>query len=351
MKLILENFKQALKEEEGEEAGIESMEALLGANYEKFVSYLKGSIKDPRVQAVLKGGLKDRDPSDDVVTFTEASPAVKSLVPTQKEVDIDKSLAFPLKKDPSQFIEKVVSDGPFTVVAPIIIYDNKYVMDGHHRWSTVYACNQNASITAINMSIEGLKPLDALKLIQMAIGVEKKQIPVQTVEGNNLFTIGETEFYSWVKKNTSPETYQLILKNQKLLNKIKAAAEGSATPEEPSQEEELAEAFTSSGYKQFIKGDYLPKYLWSNIQSMRQTSQPVPGAPERGYMPQTDDVNWTKPLKQGEIDIKPPYAKVAENKKLTRSLLKKLIKEEISRLKSKEAVIKEIAARVAKKIS
>ena len=89
----MENWRRFINEAPPEEAAPapESMEALLGAGYEEFVKHLQGSINDPRVQAVLAGGLKDRNATDDVVKFSAAAPAVASLIPTQKEVDIDKN--------------------------------------------------------------------------------------------------------------------------------------------------------------------------------------------------------------------------------------------------------------------
>tara|TARA_R110002074_G_scaffold34943_1_gene95586 strand:+ start:344 stop:1282 length:939 start_codon:yes stop_codon:yes gene_type:complete len=301
----MESWKRFV--EEAESGG--TMQNLLGKKYEDFVSTLQSSIKDPRVQAVLRGGLKDRSAADDVVTFTNTSPAVRNLIPTQKEVDIDKSLAYPLRKDPPQFIEKVTSDGPFTVGSRIVTYANKYVMDGHHRWSTIYAVNKNASINAINMNIEGLGALDALKLIQMAIGVQKKAIPMQFVEGNNLFTIDWAQFRSWIEANVSPKTLALIDQNPK----AKAAVYGTGAINELelpfSSDAKMAKALDSEDAQavDIKKVNALAKYAWSNIVAMRKTSQPVEGAPERGYMPQTDNTNFMEPLKKGEIDIKPPY--------------------------------------------
>ena len=41
---------------------------------------------------------------------------------------------------------------------------------------------------------------------------------------------------------------------------------------------------------------------------MQKTSQPVPGAPKRDFMPQTDQAkNWKEPLAAGDIDMVPPH--------------------------------------------
>ena len=40
------------------------------------------------------------------------------------------------------------------------------------------------------MTIQGIEPLDALKAVQASIGTEIGSIPVQSVEGSNLFKMG-----------------------------------------------------------------------------------------------------------------------------------------------------------------
>jgi hypothetical protein len=54
------------------------------------------------------------------------------------------------------------------------------------------------------------------------------------------------------------------------------------------------------------------EYVWSNVQQMQSTSQPIEGAPKRDFMPQTDDIDWMAPLKAGIIDINEPHGKHKE---------------------------------------
>jgi hypothetical protein len=315
--IIFENFRRFVNEEAQPE-----MDALLGAEYPEFVQWLGSNIKDPKTQALIGSGLKDGVADEDKFTFKSAAIPVSKLKPTQNEIDIDKSLAFPLVKTGGEgFIKNVSSDGPFTVGSPIITFMGKYVVDGHHRWSQLYACNKNASIDAVDVSIQGVDPLDALKAVQMAIGLQVKKIPVQSVKGTNLLNINEDGLKQWIQKNVSPKTTQKMYNaGEDFINKLKEAGGTSAGLANPSTEksghgrreapmdERMLFEISKSRFHKMMVTQILPAYVWSNVASMRKTSQPVPGAGPRDFMPQTDNVPWQQPLKRGEVDIKPPYA-------------------------------------------
>jgi len=301
MKLIMEGWRRYLNEQED---GSINMEKLLGSEYTEFVGWLGNNIKDRKVQKFISSGLADGgDPSDDVFGFSEAAPAVAKLIPTQNEVDIDKSLAFPLVKTQGKgFIQNVSSNGPFTLGDPIVIFNGKWIIDGHHRWSQLYACNKNASITAVNVTIEGLDPLNALKAVQMSIGAQTGKIPVQSVEGINLLTIDERSLAAWIKKAVPVETYKTIAASRGVMKMLTSPPE--AAPEADVNEgAQMQVAMVQAGLIRIIN---------SNIESMQQTSQPVEGAGPRDFMPQTGGVTWEEPLKKGQIDVKPPFAKAAE---------------------------------------
>jgi len=302
MKLIMENWRRFLTEEEERSFDLEK---ILGAEYTKFVGWLGNNIKDEKVRKFIAAGLDDGgEPGDDAFAFSEAAVAVSKLIPTQNEVDIDKSLAYPLVNTQGKgFVQNVSSNGPFTLGDPIVIFNGKWIIDGHHRWSQLYACNKSASITAVNMTIEGIDPLKALKAVQMSIGTQTGEIPVQSVEGVNLLTIDERQLAQWIKTSVPTETYETIAAApavMKLL--IPSEPEGDQSPG-MNEGAQMQSAMVQAGLIRLIN---------SNIESMQQTSQPVKGAGPRDFMPQTGGVTWQEPLEKGEIDVKPPFAKAAE---------------------------------------
>ena len=341
-KMIFENWRGFLNEveeeppapeEEAAAGGASPIEKLLGAdNYVAFVDKLGGNIQDPKVQSVIAAGLKDRDgdASDDVFGFEDIPIPVVDLKPTQMEIDIDKSMAFPYVKNPKSFIAQVSSNGPFTLGSRIITFNGKYIIDGHHRWSGLYVCNKGASINATNLTISGLTPEDVLKAVQMAIGFKAKKIPIQKVEGSNLLKMGESEVAAWIQKNVPPKTSRVIRgAGPEFVEKLKqeggAAEPAAAEPaaEEPSPGlEERKKGKTSKFHRTMVR-QILPAFAWSNIASMRQTSQAVDPKSDRGHMPQTGGVEWKEPLAKGQIDVKPPFAKAAEALRRASKLLER----------------------------
>lgn len=263
-------------------------------DYEKFVQKLGSNAKDPKTKAFIDAGLKDGKPDDDKFKFSKKSIPVKKLIPTQNEVDIDKSLAFPVKKDPSSFIKYNKSDGPFTLLSPIVTYKGKYVIDGHHRWSSLYSCSADASIDAIDIDIAGLEPLEVLKAVQASIAVATGDVPIQSVQGKNLLTIDESELHVWLDK-AGDNFFDAVKAEKVVMDKMKSVTK-----------------IDSGDVKELTKA-----YIGRNIKVMQENSQPVEGAPKRDFMPQTDNVDWETPLKNGEIDIAPPHAKESISRKDT----------------------------------
>ena len=270
-----------------------------GANYVAFVKALKSNVADPKVKAFISAGKLDNDDNDDKFSFSETSLPVAGLKPTQNEIDVDKSLAWPLKKSKT-FIEFVSGDGPFTLGGPIVTYKGQYIIDGHHRWSQLYACNKNAQINAVDITLEGLEPLEVLKAVQAAIAIETGDVPVQSVEGINLLKIDKSGLDSWLDSfKGSVAFFADVGANESVMEKMESAAGGSSKTEAADiSQENLKKARGLVG-----------EYIWTNVENMQAESKPVAGAPKRDFMPQTDDVNWKRPLEAGEVDIAEPHAK------------------------------------------
>lgn len=263
----------------------EVLSDLVSLDYEDFVKKLGEMADDPKLHAAIKAGLKDGDRKDEKVKFHEKSLPVKRLIPTQNEVDVDKSLMFPLTKTESPFIDttkKILRSGhnpkqkdPIEIIAPIVTLNEKYIIDGHHRWSQIYAMNKEARISVIDMKTTD-DPIKILKAVQLSIAVAAKEIPVEKVEGTNLLKVGEDKLKSYVVDNIADEVLELMSEEYKKINTKDDAAE----------------------------------FIWNNVKEMQENSQPIPGAPERQYMPQTDQADgWEEPLKRGKINFKGPFKK------------------------------------------
>jgi len=299
MKLILEGWRAISTLNEQEEQGIPADKVSLAldnvfstVSYADFVTKLSKIAGDPKVKAVLSAGITDGAPEDEQVKITKINIKVSDLRPTQNEVDLDKSLSFPLTK-PEAFLNCFKS--PVTVNnTPIVTAEGQYVVDGHHRWSQVYSINPDAEMVAYNLSFANQKePLDYLKIVQVAIAADIGKVPVQAVKGQNLFTIDLGKpLKSWIYKTTAQNLEFFMNPSNQVAERLKI---NSPMTDKSTVVTGLHEAISR------------------NITQMRQTSQPVEGAPPRTYMPQTDDAgNWIEFVTKGAANFIDPKSEDAK---------------------------------------
>jgi len=275
-------------EELKKKPGDEMLQDLTDLKYEDFVKALGAMADDPKLQAAIKAGNIDGKMSDEKVHFTRKALAVNRLRPTQNEIDIDKSLAYPLEnKFPDttrEILESNIKDKDskgVEIIAPIVVLNNQYIIDGHHRWSQIYAMNAQAKVEALVMNMDE-HPLDVLKAVQLSIAAKTKEVPVQTVEGTNMLKASEKQVKDYVLKNISDSTLKLLKETGKISDESK---------------------------------DTAADYIWSNVKYMQRTATPIKGAPDREFMPQTDNAeggkdDWKETLKKGVINFKEPLKPV-----------------------------------------
>ncbi len=280
--MIFEIAKEILSEQDltpGQEIIMQN----LGKKYEAFVTTMSDDAGDEKVKAALKAGLNDGDIDDDKIAIKEVSIPVKKLRPTQNEIDIQKSLNYPLEID-SKLLKDYLVGKNVVIMAPIITLNEKWVIDGHHRWSQVYAFNANATMKCANMSFPGMDPIHGLKAVQTAIASVMGEIPQKHVGGTNLLKAPEDK----VKKDivqmiSSGAVGQKALKELKKFNKIKT-----------------------------LDANVAADYIWQQIEVMQTNAKPATGAPKRGFMPQTDEPSGKFPklaqlLKKGVVNWNDPF--------------------------------------------
>jgi hypothetical protein len=279
--------KQKLNEDD--DVFQQKLQSIFKQNYQGFVAALGKFASDPKFRQFVK----DTDENKSKVSLT--SIPVTKLVPTQNEIDVDKSLAFPLTD--AAAAAYALKGGAVKVASPIIVFNGKYIVDGHHRWSQLYAMNKDAKIVAYNFTNPDVTtPLDALKATQVAIlGAGATSIPKATVEGKNLLKMDEATIKKYVIDKTVDPVVDTF--NQK---------------------------------KQIDSKEGIADYIWTNVQSMQQTSQPVSGAPGRGVMPQADlgikgDTGVKKTIATLQQGI--PSLKEQELRKLIRREIKNALRE------------------------
>ena len=274
-----------------------AMVALRDDNYEAFIADLNTLAKDPKV-AQLRDAIIDKFNSPDGVRvqFTANHPMdIKNIHPTQFEVDMEKSLQFPLKDRP-KMTDTVFSGKPIIIKGlPLVVAEVdgvSYIIDGHHRWSQIYCLNPNAQMTVRTIKSNMFKTADdVLKLVQMQLFIAKDggELPQATVDSDyNLYTIEEPAFKKWVGNTITNDAVQILGKYVKQFNK---------------NQEQQRQA-TEARDRSIATVEQIENYLWNNVLLMRKEAAPTPNAHGRGDMPQTDKVN-------GEY-MKPKAAPISE---------------------------------------
>jgi len=259
---------------------------IINLDYKDFINVLSNDVKNPRIDHLLKAGLKDGKPDDEKMKFTKEIIKVSDLRPTQREIDLDKSLKVQLTAQYPDQIDMILDGKSVEVRGPIVTLNSKYIIDGHHRWSQIYAMNPQANMSCVNINFD-ISPIEALKTVQMAIAAEVGSVPVEHVEGKNMYDCRKYDIYKYVKKHICKLTYDKLVEFKKIL---------------PHEEHNMANQTAA-------------RYFWKNIHTMQKISQPAKGSPDRGLMPQTEYApNWEKTLASGEINFKDPFNSVKESK-------------------------------------
>ena len=159
-------------------------------NYEDYVETLNKMLEDPKSAALLEDGFGGIL-GDTKLKFSVQKITVSQLMPTQKEIDLDKSLKHALVKEES--FKKTFSN-PIEINKPIVTFRKNYIIDGHHTWLQAITLNPNGKILAFNYDGD-ISPIQMLKAVQGTIAAVKAdknnnngKLPSSKVEGPNFFS-------------------------------------------------------------------------------------------------------------------------------------------------------------------
>jgi len=346
--LLVESFREFVSEREEQATNTVTASDVLGQDLVQFVNSLNSN-KEEIIRAVLSGLEDAAGEKDDMVKIVSTTVKCLDLRPTQNEVVFSKSIPFAIEH-PKDFMKYYDSNGPFKVGPPgndaIVTLNGKYILDGHHRWSSLYCVNPHASMYTFDLQAK-VDPKNALKLLQASIlAYTKKRLPSNKGGGINLFEIDETTLAEALAKLVTPAVAAGLIKagflqadkgrqagtNVNPKAQVNEAPEDSARlgGESDADASARADSRTNTVYKRLL-GLYT-----KNIGLMKARNRPVKGATPRPVMPQTDAPAGSKvsaggstpaalePLEKGVVDFRSPFA-VNEIKELARAELKKIL--------------------------
>lgn len=230
--------------------------------YPDYVKTLNKMLKDPKARVLLEDGFGS-DLGDIKFSFQARQIRAGSLVPTQAEIDVEKSLKHALVK-----VSNIKNDFSNEIVVnntPIVTFRGNYVIDGHHRWSEIAMLNPEGKMLCFDYDAD-ISPVQMLKAVQGAIAAvyakEKDgKLPQSEVKSQNIYD------------------------NEWTVEKIKKYINDTITDDVVA---ELCKRLDKCNNK-----DDVVKKLVDCVVSLKVNNPPVANAPHRGDMPQPDKAGST----------------------------------------------------------
>tara|TARA_R110000851_G_scaffold147563_2_gene287511 strand:- start:863 stop:1834 length:972 start_codon:yes stop_codon:yes gene_type:complete len=142
-----------------------------------FLDSPEGSSEIVRKDILLSPDQDGQDPDDKVAVGAASGPA-SAYLPTQSEIDLMKSVSYPLGS------VKTFADAVRKPMAGGIVTSNNLVIDGHHRWSGAISIGgDDAQVSGKNVKWPGTNTAEKLAAAQLAIAAKLgpgKKTPTQS---------------------------------------------------------------------------------------------------------------------------------------------------------------------------
>lgn len=226
-------------------------------SYEDSIDIINDIVKDNKLKFILSLGFGGKF-SDLKVKITRKIINANSLLPTQAEIDFDKSISH----FSPEHVEIAFSDS-VQIISPIVTFKGTYIIDGHHRWSEMYALNKNAKMECIDIDCD-ISPINLLKTLQCTIGTNLGKLVSRKVKGKNLFDMTLTQIETKIKSTISSDLYYAL----------------SLHYQDPERS------------------------IINNLIDLKLGNVPLQNAPNRGYMPQiTEDPKLFSDLNKGVTEL------------------------------------------------
>ena len=264
------------------------------------VDKIRDLIKDPDFINKATSGEKDGANKDESISFSEGNPSCSDMLPSQAEIGFGNSLA-DICNDKFGAIDSAFSNpvlmpskaGKIPVLTARIGSDI-VILDGHHRWSLCFMINPDAKIKCDIMETPaGFKAADALKIMQLAIGVEAGKVVTNPFENKDLMAVSTKEVIEYVTENIGEKEIATFTKYKPELNSKESIA----------------------------------KYIGESHKKIVKMKGPFP----RTIMPQAGDSGASQDsvntaLEKGKINFNTPFKKESVNKRLDNMLKESFIK-------------------------
>ena len=275
--------------------GAKTLKDIINLPYSEFIQKLTGKNPpsegksvaeiDSKVTKVLSLGKEDMKIEDEVIPVNDAANLpVKNLFPTQAQIGLLDSIGFVAFILPENAKNALINNKADFKGERILTANNKYILDGHHKWSQTYLMNPDATIPALNLTLNVKDENEMLKIVQLAIAATYGSIAMKAA--NAATDIYDDTIIS--KWNT-----EYKIEGNSTLGLVKAVLEGKCGIET------VGEGADIKNVEKFIeiikteKGlenrEAVEKYLAKNADLLKANNNKPEGAPPRSIMPQPGD--------------------------------------------------------------
>lgn len=264
------------------------------------VAYLNGPGADERVRALLDAGKKDGKEDDEAAKVSEGSATIGGLVPTQVEIELTKSIAYPLAKFDS--MKKMISGG-VQKIGPagndMIVKSGNLIVDGHHRWSSLFSvAGPEGVIAAIDIELPEKDAASVLAIVQTAIAATLDgPVPKAKAGGMNILGKGKDELKKLIESSVGGGGEAGEILSDEYVQKC-------------IDDKQVSAHFGLDGVKD-VK-DARSKIIDKVADNLSKMNQPAEGAPPRVDMPQLDKAGGgvqgvMDKLASGDVNYKAPF--------------------------------------------
>lgn len=281
------------------------------------VAWLNGPGADPKVRALLNSGRKDGSPEDEAANISERSATLGELVPTQIEIELTKSIAFPLAKFDA--MKKMISGGVQRVGPPgndTIVISGNLIIDGHHRWSSLFSVTgPDGQIAAIDVGLQEKDAASVLSIVQTAIAATKtggEPVPKASAGESNILGKGKDELTKLIQSSVGQSSEAGEILSDDYVEKCLA-------------DKGVMKHF---GIKEGSDAAAARAAIVSKVaDNLSKMNQPAKGSPPREDMPQLDKADGgaksaLAKLQKGKVNYKTPFDVVKDKSSTTQESLR-----------------------------
>jgi len=276
----------------------------------------------------------DGSMSDDTVNVGSAQGPAMEFKPTQSEIDLMKSVSWPLGS--AKNLIDAINSGP---VAQGIVTSGNLIIDGHHRWSGAISIGgDKAGISGTDVNWPGQNTQEKLAAAQIAIAATLgpgKSIPSQSkpfktnIMGANAEAISKMIMNN-INKQTDAKAPGALLNDKMIKDLVAGEISGADTVYDWLGGKPFEDNSSNKGYKLRLA---IAKKIGENLAALPKN----PDAPERKDMPQFDPsvggpkinsvTGMLKGKSKGDYNVAAPFtAKESVNKRLDSMLKESFIK-------------------------